>query len=1604
VSIEHKQPRLVVGVGASAGGLDAFKQLLSALPADSGMAFLLVQHLDPTHKSLLTELLSPCTQMQVSEADQGVRVRADTVYIIRPDTALAVREGRIELSTPTLHRGVRLPVDHLFRSLAQDYGSRAAGIVLSGAGSDGSAGLRDIKAAGGLTIAQDPASSTQSGMPQSAIDNSVVDLVMEIPDIPAALERFARLPSRARIEPVAESTAELPERLTSLDNQELARLAAVLEAQLGFDLRVYKPATVERRVLRRMGLSGFDEVDAYFEHLRQNQAEQQTLVRDLLISVTDFFRDPQAFRALGEIVIDPLVARAERGATLRVWVPGCATGEEAYSIAMEFLDAMDTHRKRVTLQIFATDIDADALAYARAAVYPASIAERVSEQRLRAYFRPLDGKGYQVRPPLRDAVSFAAHDLTKDPPFSRMHLVSCRNVLIYLTTAAQKHVLKVLHFALLPGGHLFLSTSESPGSQADLFSTLSKSQRIYRKIGASRIINVGRSRNRQNREPVQAEASPPSTARPNAGGDLARRAVLEAWVPATVVVSGDGSVLFMHGELGPYLRFPQGDQPRLELSAMLRPELATRTRAALYKCRRNHDAVIALSSPDSETSERVRISAKPAPVLGDDAVMLSFETLDEGKPLPPDDADNPAQDAVIDQLEKELQATREDLRNTVEELETSNEELRSSNEESMSMNEELQSANEELEATTEELRSLNEELTTVNAQLREKVEQLEQAHDDLSNFFSSTKIATLFLDEALRIKRFTPAASEMLGIDLPDTGRRVADMARELLQNDLEQDARSVLQHLSASSRELHTTDGRWITRHILPYRTENRRIEGVVVTFTDVTDLRAVNAALEIKSRRLELAWETARGGIYEHRIPLDATTFYSDQWAQLLGYRREELPSFDRFPAWFKEQVHPDDRVRVDEAYDEFIEGRSERYQIELRLLHRSGHWLWVRNVCKALERDAEGRVRKLLGMMIDITDLKRTEEALRESESRFREMADGLPLIVWVHDESGQQVYVNQTYCEFFGVTREEMKGGRWQMLVHPEDAEAYNQRFYACVREGRPFHAEVRVKHADGTWRWIESWGRPRRTSTGAFRGFVGTSADTTERKQMERALIESEERFRTLADNIAQLAWMANGEGWIFWYNKRWYDYTGTTFAEVQGWGWRRVHHPDYIDGVIAKLRHSFETGATWEDTFPLRGADGKYRWFLSRALPIRDDDGKVVRWFGTNTDVTEQRSIEQKLIQADRQKDEFLAMLGHELRNPLAAIRSASELLKSTSAGDAKVQRAHAVLERQTIHMAKLLNGLLDVSRIIRGKIKLERQVVDLVTVCRETTADLAERIGPGKLEIGVEVPSQPIWVEADPVRLTQIIDNLLSNAIQHTSDEGQVKIHLTRDGNTALLRVQDTGVGIDPELLPHVFEVFRQSNQNLDRSYGGLGLGLALVKSLTELHGGSVEANSEGAGRGAEFVVRLPIAEKRGTGVRKTGKQVNESLRVLVIEDNSDAAEMMAQVLKLLKHEVALAENGEQGVAAAERFKPDVVLCDLGLPGGMSGFDVAGALRAADTTRDAYLVALSGYGRPEDKARSTEAGFDTHVTKPVDLQALDRLLKQSQSTTGTST
>ena len=626
----------------------------------------------------------------------------------------------------------------------------------------------------------------------------------------------------------------------------------------------------------------------------------------------------------------------------------------------------------------------------------------------------------------------------------------------------------------------------------------------------------------------------------------------------------------------------------------------------------------------------------------------------------------------------------------------------------------------------------------------------------------------------------------------------------------------------------------------------------------------------------------------------------------------------------------------------------------------------------------------------------ELREHVSALRESEQRFRVIADAAPMLVWMSGTDKLCYFFNKGWLAFTGRSLDQELGSGWAEGVHPDDVERCLTTYETAFDAREVFEIEYRLRHSSGQYRWVFDRGVPRFGANGAFEGYIGSLIDIDERRRAEESLRESEARFRMLADNMSQLAWICDRLGNVTWYNRRWLEYTGLTFEEMQGWAWSKVQHPDHLDRVVARVKRSAETGEVWEDTFPLRGKDGGYRWFLSRAVPIRDEAGEIARWFGTNTDVTEQRALEEALRDADRRKDEFLATLAHELRNPLAPIRNSLHILRLTGRQDPGTERVGEMMERQVNHMVRLVDDLLEVSRITRGKIELRSELVEVETVVQNAVESSRPLIDAGGHRLALALPPEPLTLEGDPVRLTQVFANLLNNAAKYTDRGGQIWLTVRRDGDAASISVRDNGTGIEPEMLPRVFDMFAQIDRNASRAQGGLGIGLTLVKRLVEMHGGSVEASSDGLGRGSEFTVRLPLAAGASLANRPASATnpaaAPATLRVLVVDDNRDAAESLAVLLKLLGVEVQVVSSGRDALEAVSTYKPAVVLLDIGMP-GMDGYEVARRIRAQPEFRDITLIALTGWGQNEDRHRTRSAGFDYHLVKPADINALQSLL-----------
>ncbi|MFP4160088.1 MAG: chemotaxis protein CheB [Desulfobacterales bacterium] len=830
----------IVALGASAGGLDAFEKFFSNLSAEPGMAFVLVPHLDPDHASMMPELIQKLTVLPVHQIEDNMVVEPDHIYIVPPNKDLGILNGELHLMPKISVSGPRMPIDYFFRALAEDAGEYAAGVVFSGMGMDGSLGLRAIKGELGLTMAQDPKTAKYDSMPKNAIDSAQVDYVLPPEQMPARLEGYIRhfkKKTPAQKKP-AEKTPD-----------DIHKIFFLLSQQTGHNFSAYKKNSIMRRIERRMNVQQIEKLPDYVQHLQTDTQEIHDLFHELLIGVTSFFRDPEAYENLKNHLAEKLREKS-KGYTLRAWVPGCSSGEEAYSVAMILRECIENMEENFSVQIFATDIDERAVEKAREGRYPPSIEADVGADRIRKFF-VREENVFRIRPEIREMIVFAQQDLIKDPPFTKLDLVSCRNLLIYLESTLQKKLVPLFHYSLKPGGILFLGSSESVGDFGDLMEPLDRKWKIFeRKKGGNQAHQVLDFPLTPKSLPAEQDTAGPRHPGPPPGAGtgitgIAEKALMADWVPPSAVVDERGEIQYIHGRTGKYLE-PAPGRARFNICEMAREGLKIELPAALRKAVTKAQPVIRrnLKVKYNGGTDYIDLTIKPLDINQPRQRLLMVSFKETQPPLKTDrktkqQEESPAGDQRVRELEQELEHTRETLQSTIEELETSNEELKSTNEEFQSTNEELQSTNEELETSKEEQQSLNEELATVNAELQEKIDELTRANNDMKNLLDSVDMPIIFLDNVLRVKRFTSQASRVINLISSDMGRPVSDISIKLEDISLKEVAAAVLQDLVYREKKVRATDGRWYSMRVAPYRTQENVIDGVVITFTDITRLQ---------------------------------------------------------------------------------------------------------------------------------------------------------------------------------------------------------------------------------------------------------------------------------------------------------------------------------------------------------------------------------------------------------------------------------------------------------------------------------------------------------------------------------------------------------------------------------------------------------------------------------------------------------------------------------------------------------------------------------------------------------------------------------------------
>ena len=1113
---------LVVGIGASAGGVRALKDFFAAMPSDSGMAFVVILHLSQEHKSSLSEIIQRETTMPVHQVTETVRVEPNTVYVIAPAKHLVMSDGHISPKEPIRERGVRVPIDRFFRTLADAYGTKAVSIILSGTGTDGTLGMKHIKGRDGFAIVQDPLDAEYDGMPRSAIETKIVDIILPVAEMPEKLLSVRDSTERLRL--ADGHDAELGSEIKNIDL--LRDVLTLLRVRTGHDFANYKRPTIIRRIARHLQIHETDDLATYLEILRGNPDELLSLLKNLLINVTNFFRDKEAFAALEKKIIPALFEGKSQDDHVRVWIAGCASGEEAYSVAILLNEFASTLPDPPKIQIFATDVDDDVITEAREGRFTEAVVSDVSANRLRLYFTKEDD-AYRIRKSIREMVLFAPHNILRDPPFSRLDLITCRNVLIYLNRETQEKVLSIFHFALRPGARLFLGSSESAESVSNLFAPIDKKHRIYQSRPESTTWHVPPDLPVTGVwKPRSAHAAAITQATMESFGELHHR-LIEHYAPPSVLIDEEGEILHLSENAGRFLRFV-GGSPSNNLLRVIDPALLADLRAALFTARKEEKNVEARNVRvviDGE-EEYVNVIVRPAETPGTGALVI-FETAqtkpDSSESIHSIVAGDKAMEGVVRRMEDELRHAKDQLRNTIEQYETSTEEYKASNEELQAINEELRSATEELETGKEELQSVNEELTTVNQELKSKVDEIARINSDLENLMRSTDIATIFLDRNLQIKLYTPPASEIFNVIPADVGRLLKHITHKLSPDNFSADASRVLKTLQPVEREVLSDDGRYFIARFLPYRSIDDKIGGVVVTFVDITErviareeqlrlLAEITSAQKFSDAILD---QMPAGVIVANSK--EAFVFGNRKMAEILGQAGRRAGDAQAFSEWDlrdsqDRQLTPE-RMPLARALRNAETVVSE----EMRLHHSSGQV----SVVSVNAAPIVGQDGVIVGGVLAFEDISRrvkVEADLRSSEERLRLMSESFTdYAIFMISIDGTVVSWNTGAEKIFGYAQPEILGESAAILFTSEDREnGVPAKEMKTARETGRASDERWHMRSDGSSFFASGVMAPL-FDRGELIGYAKIARDLTEEKKLDEEL----QRYRTQLESLVE---------------------------------------------------------------------------------------------------------------------------------------------------------------------------------------------------------------------------------------------------------------------------------------------------------------------------------------------------------------------------------------------------------------------------------------------------------------------------------------------------
>jgi two-component system CheB/CheR fusion protein len=1585
----------IVGIGASAGGLEALSAFVRELPRDVNAAFVIGQHLAPHSKSLMAELLSRQTELPVIAVEDRMELQTGHIYVIPPNVDATFTGNQIRLTRAGEETRPKPSVDLLLKSLAQNFGRRAVGIILSGTGTDGAEGMRAVKENGGIILSQDNLTAKYDGMPRAAQDRNLMDEILPADQLGKRLVEILTNHGLAPAVPTAE------------DTDMLGKILDYLRRQTNQDFTRYKRGTISRRIEKRLLFLGLSHLTEYYERIQNDAVEIAALAQEMLVSVTSFFRDPEAYEVIQPELRLMLQYKTHDRSEVRIWCAGCATGEEAYSIAMLLHELSQELKVTVPVKIFATDLDTEAVSYARAGFYSESEVGGLTPYQLQTYFDRREN-GYEVKKFLKENVVFARQNLIQNPPFVKLDLITCRNVLIYFDSTLQQRVFEIFQYSLKPGGLLFLGKSEMAPST--VFETLDRKNKLFRRLNLPSTLMPFVTRNTVKEiEPLQGPSGKKTGLKNLSLDSAVPTQLLREYRLCGVVIDEDGAIYHTVGDLSRFLSFPNGlpdfrltnlisKSASVELVVLLRKtkKSGRPQRSRAYESRkkggRGHRFVVRRLELDQNYN-------KPL-------FLVSFEGIPKTKKVPhtPVLPSTHASTEEVIELRRELATTREHLQTLVEELEISNEELQSLNEELSSTNEELQASNEELETTNEELQASNEELVTVNEELSTKQSELKVLNLSLENIQNSIESPLVVVDSQLRVLSYNRDASKVFNISTRDLGRSIAEVSCNCVIQDFEQQIRTTL--LTGKSTETHCDSQNIVYQvRIHPNRDDRNKANGAVIVFFNNTDVIRAKEKLRLSDANTRSIID-GTPALISLKDLLGKYVTVNAAFLKRFGLREEEvIGKTDR------ELFHHDQaNLSRDRDLEMFLRRESVEYQ---ETIHFNGTAHTFFTTRFPLQPDSTGAPQLVGTVSVDVTPQIRAQSELQKSEARYRAIIEDQAVLVCRHRPDGRLTFTNAAFCAFLGGTPEINLTRSYFSFLESGEIARIQRDLKTVTADRNVIQTEVQIRTPHSGLKWVRWIHRALFDEHGEISEFQAVGFDVTEMHHQTSYLLQKETLFTHVLEHTSDYltVYKVDGKHFVL-------ESFNPSAAKTRTQGHHRLigQRLEQVDDstntplLLRKYRECADTQQVVTFEEEVQSPRGSI-FLLTTLVPILSQDYQTERVAALSRDITHLKRVENALREqkrtadlANRAKSDFLAAMSHELRTPLGVISGMTQLL-GRDVANPNQKKYISTIQQSTRNLLTLIEDILDVSKIEAGKLVLEEQPFELDVMLDEVEQTFESAARLKGLEFRTtHRQKERLRLIGDQKRIRQVLINLLGNAIKFT-EKGMVEISVESTESESAeyqrihVEVRDSGVGIPAESFSRIFSRFSQADSGISRKYGGSGLGLAISKQLVELMDGQIGFESkEGAGSVFWFTLDLPIAKETDALPRDNDQSEEYDLSdatVLVVDDNFDSLQLMELFLRDRVKKLYTTQDPQEAVQLVEHEPIDVVVMDIQMP-IMDGMETTRAIRGLEVSRrNLPVIAVTANAMAGDRERFLAAGLNDYISKPVDFQRLYQKIHQ---------